>query len=642
MTLTIFIISIIYFFLLLFSLGFSLIKICKIELKDDWFVSLNIYLGTGLCVLIFLSIVFDIIGLPLHYTLFFFMSLIFFGYSLWKYGFRPSFSWKKEYIYEILVLISVIILFMTFYKGAFAYPYLEDDDPWGHAMAVKYIANEKTYNQDEPELISHYLEPYPPTYDVIMALMYQINGTIFYTLKIFNIILIALGMLFFFVFVLELFGVKVASVATLVLVALPSYMSHFIWSHTLGLVLFFPAMFAAVQGFSNKRWMIVAIICIAAEMVAHPFVSVLFGIFYVVFVLWNITNRERFVYSIVIGFFGFLLGLMYWVQQVIRHGFEAVLYSHSGGLKGHTTIGAVETVADLYINPVYGFKDFLIAPIYTTIDQPTGFGIFSFVLVSCGVLYLLLNWKKYITKYHFIILVWLCIGFFGLLGPHIGFSILAHRFWAYASIPFAIIVGIFVAWLLERIWQQKLLFYCISAFLFITISGIPFTTNISLDLNPTYNTTTILSDIKENPVAGIITAINIFSSWQPKKIVETMQWPPGIDWSSVPELEGYMWMHDTLKSKKVFSLCKEERFLIGFDLKTAFPNKKTDAFRKNIATASVEEITSFVSGYDYVSLEYSCVKKAYLTEEQLNVLANQLAEQYSVLYQNDEIVVYSR
>jgi hypothetical protein len=101
-----------------------------------------------------------------------------------------------------------------------------------------------------------------------------------------------------------------------------------------------------------------------------------------------------------------------------------------------------------------------------------------------------------------------------------------------------------------------------------------------------------------------------------------------------------MWMHDTLKNKKVFSLCKEERYLIGFDIETEFPNPETDAFRKNLANTSVQDIGAFTSSYDYLSLEYSCVKKAYLTEEQLNALANQLAQQYTVVFMNDEVVIY--
>ena len=606
------IISVVLFFVILFCLGFGLLKICKINLDYDLFLSFLIYLGTGLSLLVFLSFVFDIIGIPLHYSLFLFFSLILSGLGLFRSGFNFNFTWKKDYKYYIIVVLFVGLLFFTFYKGAFAYPYLEDDDPWGHAMAVKYIATEKTYNQEYPEQISHYLEPYPPTYDVIMAQMYQINGTVFYTLKMFNVILIALGMLSFFVFVFDIFGIEAATASTIILIALPSYMSHFIWSHTLGLVLFFPAMFTAVKSIENRKWFVPAVVSIGAMMVAHPFVSVLFGIFYIVFVLWNITNLEKFLRSFFIGLFGLLLGMLYWIQQIIRHGLNAVLYSHTGGFGGVSSVSAVHTQADLYINPAYHIMDFLIAPIYTTIDQQTGFGVFAFVLMCCGVIYLLLNWKKYFTKFHYVVLVWLVIGFVGLLGGHLPFSILTHRFWAYVSIPFAIVSGVFVVWLLNRC--KGFVFWTVLIILFIGIFGIPFTND---DL-----------------------IVNKISSWQPKRIAETMQWPPGIAWSTVPELEGYMWMHDNIAGSRVFSLCKEEKLLAGFDLGTHYPNKDVDEFRIGLSEKSVDNIVAFVEGYDYVSLEYGCVKDGYLTEEKLNNLANELSNVFEVVYLNEGIVVY--
>ncbi len=614
------ILSIIFFFLLLFFLGFSLLFISKIHVFYDLFARLIIYLGTGLGILVFLIVVFDVVGIPLDYRIFAMISLICPAYYFITEGKSKissfSFHFSKDYVYYGIVLLAVILLFVTYYQGAVAYLYLEDDDPWSHAVAVKYIAEEKTYAQ-EPGQISHYLEPYPPTFDAILGLMCQINGSILSTLKIFNVILIVLGILFFFVFVMELFDIQTATVATIILVALPSYMSHFIWSHTLGLVLFFPAFFAAYKGFSDKQWILPAVILTAAEMVAHPFVSVLYGVFFIIFLIVFLyqKNYHALKYGFIIGFCGVLLSFLYWGQQLFKHGLNAVLYSHTGGFGGVASSG-LETTADDYINPAYTLWDFLIAPTVTKIDQPTGIGVLAFLLGICGLVYILLKLLKFKEKNHAVIGIWFVLTFIGLMGGHLPFSILTHRFWAYFSIPLAIIAGIFVVFVLRRIWNiwnNKIVFVCVSLIFIAGIFGIPF-----------------------------FEEFNTYTSWFPKYTVETSQWPPGVEWSSTQELEGYMWMHDNLKNKKVFSLCKEERYLIGFDVKTGFPNSKTDEFRKNLATSSVQEISSFASGYDYISLEYSCVKKGYLTEEQLNILANQLAQHYSVLFMNDEVVVYSQ
>ncbi len=608
--------SIIFFLLLLFFLGFSLFYLSKIHISYDWFIRIILYLGAGLGTFVFLIVVFDVVGIPLDYGIFGFVSLLcplhYFitkGKNKISSFLFPSLL-SKNYFYYGIVLAAAILLFITYYQGAFAYPYLEDDDPWEHAVAVKYIAEEKTYYQSSGESISHYLEPYPPTYDAILALMYQINGSVFLTLKVFNVLLITLGILFFFIFVSELFDLQVATAAAVLLVALPSSMSHFIWSHTLGLVLFFPAFFAAYKAFSEKQWRILAVVLIAAEMVVHPFVSVLFGVFFILFLLVFLFQKDyvSFKSGFVLGLFGVLLSFLYWGQQLLRHGLENILYSHTGGFGGVASSG-LETAADLYINPAYTLSDLLIAPLVTKIDQPTGFGVLAFVLALLGFFYLCVYYKE---KNYLVVALWFVATFIGLMGGHFPFSILTHRFWAYASIPFAIAAGIFVTFVLKKVWDHKLLFVCVSLFFFFGIFGVP-----SFD------------------------AFNVYTSWSPKYAVETDQWPPGVAWSSVQELEGYMWMHDNLSGSRVLSLCKEEKFLIGFDIVTDFPNDEMNAFRKNVALKSTEDIILQSVGYDALSLEYSCVKKGYLTEDQLNTFANALASEFSVLFMNDEIIVYA-
>ncbi len=608
------ILSVIFFFLLLLFLGFSLLYISKNHVLYDWFVRIIMYLGTGLGVLVLLIVLFDVIGIPLDWRIFAVISLMcplyYFIVEVRKKTPVVSFAFSRNYVYYALVCIAAIILFATYYQGAFAYQYLEDDDPWSHAVAVKYVAEQKTYAQ-EPEQISHYLEPYPPTFDAILGLMYQINDSVFLTLKIFNVLLIALGILFFFVFVMELFDIHVATAATIILVALPSFMSHFIWSHTLGLVLFFPALYTAYKAFSDKQWIFPAIILIAAEMIAHPFVSVLFGVFFIIFLIVFVYNKQyhELKNSFIIGCLGVLLSFLYWGQQLIKHGLNAMLYSHTGGFGGVASTG-IETAADLYINPAYSLWDLLIAPTVTKIDQPIGFGVLVFVLAVCGFIYLIVKYKE---KNHIVVATWFILTFIGLMGGHLPFSILTHRFWAYVSIPLAISAGIFVVFILKKVWNKKVILTATCVILIIGIFGIPYAD-----------------------------AFNVYTSWYPKYVVETAQWPPGTDWSSIPELEAYMWMHDNVINKKVFSLCKEERYLIGFDIETAFPNPETDEFRKNLAAASVQDIDLFASEYEYISLEYSCVKKSYLTEEQLNILANTLAQQYAVVFMNDEAIIYQK
>jgi hypothetical protein len=634
-----FLLSIVFFFVLLFCLGFTLLHIFPVKLGDDVFVRFLVYVGSGLGSLVALLVVFDLVGIPLRWWIFLLLSLVCPLYFVSKRGLREEkyMGWKREYWNYLVLILGVLLLGYVFFQGAYGYPYLEDDDPWGHAIAVAWVADTGSYHQEIAGGISHYLEPYPPSYDVILSFPYQINGTIFDTLKIFNIILLLLGLLFYFVFVKETFGIKVGVVATLVLIALPSWASHFIWSHTLALVLFPITMFAAIRAFTDKKWMWPAIILVAAMMVTHPFVSVVFGVFYIVFVLWQLifacsehkenikivfTSWNPFTQSFVVGLFGLLLGCAYWVQQLVRHGLNAVLYSHTGGFGGVAQVGDAQTTIEQYINPAYTLSDLLFPEIFAPIDQAVGFGLMAFLLVVCGVLFILWNWKQFYSreKVHLVVLIWFVLGFMGLMGGHLPFSILTHRFWAYVSIPFAIIVGVFIVFLLESLWKRRLLFVIAFVVLFIGVFGVPFTTNVSED--------------------SVFGQINAASSWQPKKISATLPWPPGVAWDGIEELEGYMWMHDSIIGSYVLSLCQEERLLFGFDLVTHFPHPKIDAFRASLGTQSFDSIVSLGTSYEYVSLEYSCVSKGYISDAGLQELANDLATVWEVVYQNDAMVVY--
>ena len=151
--------SIGFFFLLLFLLGFSLFYISPVSLSDNWFIRCFLYLGTGLGFLVFLIIFFDVVGIPLDYRLFAVVSFlcplhfVIFRWNSFLSSLKNTFlfsSSKKELLCFGVVFIAAALLFYTFLIGAFAYPYLEDDDPWEHARSVRYIATEKTA-----------FEPYP-------------------------------------------------------------------------------------------------------------------------------------------------------------------------------------------------------------------------------------------------------------------------------------------------------------------------------------------------------------------------------------------------------------------------------------------------------------------------------------------------
>src|SRR3989338_1905635 len=71
-------VSIGFFFLLLFFLGFSLFYISPVSFpaRDNFFIRSLLYFGAGLGTLVFLIIVFDVVGISLDYRIFFIISLL--------------------------------------------------------------------------------------------------------------------------------------------------------------------------------------------------------------------------------------------------------------------------------------------------------------------------------------------------------------------------------------------------------------------------------------------------------------------------------------------------------------------------------------------------------------------------------------
>ena len=142
-------------------------------------------------------------------------------------------------------------------KGAFSYPYLEDDDPWDHAKGIKFVSLEKTV--DTPSYFEdrffYYMDPYPPGYEATQGILHQTNDSIQWSMKFFNALIISLGIIFFYFFAREFIGnSKKALFATFVLAMIPCYLSHFIWAHALVITLFFPAMYCLERIKYDKKW----------------------------------------------------------------------------------------------------------------------------------------------------------------------------------------------------------------------------------------------------------------------------------------------------------------------------------------------------------------------------------------------------
>ena len=219
------------FFWYLWGLGFSVSFFIKD--KRPLVEKQVMRLGIGLGVFVTLGVIINALGIPVDWRVFLVLASIAPMVVLIKQKGRfafPKVKISKESIRLIAVLVLVLVSFFMYHKGSFSYPYLEDDDPWGHASSAKYVAVEKTlFVPEGKERLFQYLDPYPPGYSLVMGVLHQVSASISWTLKFFNTVIIVLGIAFFYFFARSfLNNANKALFATFVLFAIPSYLSHFI------------------------------------------------------------------------------------------------------------------------------------------------------------------------------------------------------------------------------------------------------------------------------------------------------------------------------------------------------------------------------------------------------------------------------
>ncbi|MFC1723640.1 DUF6541 family protein [Nanoarchaeota archaeon] len=577
-------IQVLYFLILTWSLGFSAMFFVKRQPKNFWERNL-MNIGIGLGVLPILGILLNHLSILLHWALFLFLSLILPVFALVmavikKKSFHldpKAFKLTKANLFIIIVIIMSASLFAVYHKGAFTYPYLEDDDPWYHAAGSKFIKETMSMSYS-PEVdksnFNFYLAPYPPAYDLMMGLLYQVGDNIMWTLKFFNALLIALLGVFFYFFTQYFLGnKKKALFATFAIIVIPSFLSHFIWASTLTFVLFFPSLYCAERLKKDWRYIIPGAFCIGGLLVSQPSNAFIFGIFYgVYFVIRSVCERKFNKNIFYLGLSGLLIALaVFWIPLIFQFGFERAM---------PFDINNPSTIEGIGGSEIYTFNDFMIAPLNNKINNPVGIGVFLFWLMLLSVVLILYKFirepKKILTlknSWKITSLIWLLIAFLGIHGNHLPFPVpMPHRWWAVFSIITAIIVVESVFDLCNSVKRFKI------------------------------------------PAAVVCIALIIGILWTsayPKYVVETAMWPPGINWGSNEEVSGYLGLTQLPYDTKIFPLCSDEMKVLAFD-KLAEPwDPEYHRFKQSAMNTSATEIHSWLAshGYQYMIVDSYCVKE---------------------------------
>lgn len=315
------VLPVILFFLYTFGLGFTL---CRFVKEPDNFLEKNLVrIGVGLSALPVAGTIFSLLHIPVDWKIFLFLSAAYPIYHSIKnynnFKFSLNLKFKRSDMHLFLVIIVFILVFYMHYKGSFAYPYLEDDDSWSHALGVKYVAVQKTFFNPSGGI--HYLDPYPPAYDGLIGLMSQASSSLFWTLKFFNALIISLSIVFFYLFVKEFTDNSTAALfSTMTLAMVPAYMSHFIWAHAFIPGFIFLSFLFLERIKYDRRWMFMASIAIASIILTTITQSMKFAfLFFIYFALKSFIERKFISEIFIAGAVGFLISLIWWIPLLFRY-----------------------------------------------------------------------------------------------------------------------------------------------------------------------------------------------------------------------------------------------------------------------------------------------------------------------------------
>lgn len=565
--------TLILFFIYSFGLGFTITYFIK---DTTNFLERNLMrVGIGLGTLPILGTFLSLIHVPLDWKIFLILSLIMPLFYFFK-NFNRLKTLKigitRSDIYIIIVLLLFFATFYMYHKGTFAYPYLEDEDPWSHAIGIKYVSIEKTvFMPKEVANRIQYINPYPPGYDLILGILHQTSPSIMWTMKFFNALIISLSIVFFYFFVKEFISSKKKALfSTFALVMIPCFLSHFIWAIALTVPLYFVAFYCIEKMKDNKKWTFVSALVIASTLTSAPSHSTYFGLFFVLYFLTKTILDKCFLkYLFFSGFLGLLMSFLFWWGPII--------YSHGilGMLQGIGASGGYELTVTGTGDRIYNLGDFIFAKPQNMINNPIGIGLVLSILLFVALFILILEYKSLTRKenhWKIINFVWFLFTLYAVNGARFTIRLSPFRTWMLFAIPVSIFAGYSIFIIIS---------FCKSIEKFVNINFI----------------------IRSSTIILILLGLWFTSGNQKYTVNTTPGWPPGAFWTSMEELQGYIWLKNLPPNTKVFSFTNDG-IIIGFDKFTCAWCDNVVEFKETAIEVSTEDLHKWLrdNNYDYLTI----------------------------------------
>jgi len=668
--------SIFFFLAVLLGIGYSASRFVP---ESPNFLERNLMrLGIGLGAFLFLSLLLNLLRIPLDWKIFLAIGLAVPLYSAFKKikNFDLPIPILRLSKYDLRIIIMMLIFAVSMYiytHGAFSYPYLEDDDSWSHAMSAKYVSDFKTLFEAKNNL--HYIDPYPPAYSALMGIIHQTNSSVYWTLKFFNAFIISLSVIFFYFFMNEFTGdYNRALFSTFALASVPAFLSHFIWSISLSIPMYFVSLYCLEKMRSDKKWLYLSAMMISATLVISPTHSTYFGIFFALYYITKVILERNlqldYAMAGIFGVFGSLL--LWWGPMIIKHGIYGTLQGVGLAVgRGETIFGVIGTVEKYYT-----LRDFLIAKSTNMINNPIGIGMFLSLLAAIALIVILTdNYKKLRSNKMILIL-----GFFipVLTVPITLFSLFAQKpgnplnhvqfFMNFKFMIFGLTL-ILAALLLslfqyfkspeKQIWQKWKIITLVWLFaMFYAVNAANFQIKISafrawmlfaipMSIISSEGMWFLIGKFGrfralKYLAAGFLVLGIIFTSAAQKYSVNTAQWPPGGFWTSYEEISGYVWLKDNLPpNTKVFTFVNSGA-VIGMDKYICRWCPDEMAFQENGFKNSPAEIRKWLNGknYEYFVIDGGTVKKFGINETNLKLQEIASSGDFMLVRQNPAFFLF--
>jgi len=637
-------------------------------------------IGLGLGAIITIGLFFNIIRIPLDWKTFLVLSLIIPLFYLLRNIKDKKFNFSFKITKTDLVILVMLCIFSAtlfmYAKGAFSYPWLEDDDSWAHALGVKYVSVERKVFADKP---LRYIDPYPPSYDMLLGILHQTNNSMYWTLKFFNALIISLGIIFFFFFSKELAGKNKALFSTFALASIPAFLSHFIWTIALSIPLYFVSFYAVERIKYDKKWFLVASVVIASALTVSPTHSTYFGIFFAVYYLTKIIlEKNLLLYHAAAGLLGMLLSfVLWWLPAILKHGLKGTLI----GIGTNPDVTSVLNIAGT-ADRIYNIKDFVIAQTTNMINNPIGIGFIVSLLVVLALISIVYKYRNEIWHYRLAILIlFLVISSISLtflsetyvkrvqrgIGPEkkgtVPFSeLLLDQTFHISTLLIMIFVFVslivihykkpdlidknivlVLAWLIVAFFAVNAgpFYYKLSPFRAWSVLAIPIAIISSeglwflFSLFKSFKIPTVIVLIV------VIIGIIITSAYQ-KYAVNTAQWGYGGFWTSTDEVIGYIWIKDNLpKNSKVFNFVNNGPIL-GMDMYTCHWCSSIQDYQRNGFNQTVEKNHEWLikEKYEYIAIDGQTARKFGANETNSKIRGFVNSNKFKPVYNNNGIIVF--